>query len=107
MTGDLFEQEESIARTQAIIQEEKDNKMEWNKAMGMLDEDLMKLNQYYQVDEIKIKELNLKLSKLREKVKVARQELQNASTRSRMAQLALDKNAEEFRSAHKARQEVS
>ena len=33
-------------------------------------------------------------------------ELQEAATRSRMAHLALDKNAEEFREAHKARQEV-
>ena len=74
--------------------------------MNLIDEDLAKLSRYYQADEVKIKDLNLKLVKLREKVKSARNELKNASTRSRMAQLALDKNAEEFREAHKTRQEV-
>ena len=74
--------------------------------MNLIDEDLAKLSRYYQADEVKIKDLNLKLVKLREKVKAARNELKNASTRSRMAQLALDKNAEEFREAHKTRQEV-
>lgn len=43
---------------------------------------------------------------LRERVKEGRAGLREASTRSKMAQLALDKNAEEFREAHKARQEV-
>ena len=98
--------QETIKNTQRIIDEEAENKMEWTQAMNAIDEDLSKLSRYFQADEVKIKDLTLKLVKLREKVKTAREELKNASTRSRMAQLALDKSAEEFREAHKERHEV-
>ena len=73
----------------------------------LLDADLATLATYYQADEGKIRNLSLRLVSLREKVGVARKELQEAATRSRMAHLALDKNAEEFREAHAARQEVA
>ena len=106
LNEEIEEYQESIRNTERIISEEEHNQTEWNAAMNLIDEDLAKLSRYYQADEVKIKDLNLKLVKLREKVKSARNELKNASTRSRMAQLALDKNAEEFREAHKTRQEV-
>ena len=106
LNEEIEEYQESIRNTERIISEEMTNQLEWNDAMNQIDEDLAKLSKYFQADEVKIKDLNLKLVKLREKVKVARNELKNASTRSRMAQLALDKNAEEFREAHKTRQEV-
>ena len=103
---EIEELEETIKNTERIIGEEEDNKMEWTKAMNLIEEDLMKLSRYFQADEVKIKDLTLKLTKLRDKVKVTREELKTASTRSKMAQLALDKSAEEFREAHKERQEV-
>ena len=93
--------------TKRIIEEEAGNKMEWTQAMNLIDEDLSKLSRYFKADEVKIKDLTLKLVKLREKVKTAREELKNASTRSKMAQLALDKSAEEFRDAHKERHRVA
>ena len=104
--NEIEELEETIRNTQRLINEETDNKQEWTTAMNLIDEDLAKLSRYFQADEVKIKDLTLKLVKLREKVKVAREELKAASTRSKMAQLALDKSAEEFREAHKERHEV-
>ena len=98
--------QETIKNTQRIIDEEFGNKLEWADALKDIDNDLSKLSKYFQADEVKIKDLSLKLVKMREKVKVAREELKNASTRSKMAQLALDKSAEEFREAHKERHEV-
>ena len=106
LNEEIEELEETIKNTKRIIEEEEDNKMEWTKAMNLIEEDLMKLSKYFQADEIKIKDLTLRLSKLRDKVKVTRDQLKSASTRSKMAQLALDKSAEEFREAHKSRQEV-
>ena len=103
---EVEELQETIKNTQRIINEEADNKMEWTQAMNLIDHDLAKLARYFQADEVKIKTLALKLVKLRERVKIARDELKNASTRSKMAQLALDKSAEEFREAHKERHEV-
>ena len=106
LNEEIEELEETIKNTERIIDEEEDNKTEWTKAMNLIEEDLAKLSRYFQADEGKGKDLTLKLTKLREKVKVSREELKTASTRSKMAQLALDKSAEEFREAHKERQEV-
>ena len=106
LNEEIEELEETIKNTKRIIEEEEDNKMEWTKAMNLIEEDLVKLSKYFQADEIKIKDLTLRLSKLRDKVGVTRDQLKSASTRSKMAQLALDKSAEEFREAHKSRQEV-
>ena len=106
LNEEIEELEETIKNTERIIGDEEDNKLEWTKAMNSIEEDLAKLSRYFQADEVKVKDLTLKLTKLREKVKVSREELKTASTRSKMAQLALDKSAEEFRGAHKERQEV-
>ena len=103
---EIEELQETIKMTQKIIDEEANNKLEWSQATSLIDKDLANLAKYFQADEVKIKTLTLKLVKLREKVKIAREELKNASTRSKMAQLALDKSAEEFRQAHKERHEV-
>ena len=100
------EAREAIRNTEHLIQGEEENQREWTASLGLLDQDLARLATYYQSDENTIKTLSLKLVSLRERVGGARQELQEAATRSRMAHLALDKNAEEFRAAHAARQDV-
>ena len=102
----LEEDKEAVRNLKELIRNENENQDEWAAALSLLDTDLATLATYYQADEGKIRGLSLRLVSLREKVGVARKELQEAATRSRMAHLALDKNAEEFREAHAARQEV-
>ena len=68
LNEEIEEYQESIRNTERIISEEEHNQTEWNAAMNLIDEDLAKLSRYYQADEVKIKDLNLKLVKLREKV---------------------------------------
>ena len=102
----LEEDKEAVRNLKELIKNENENQGEWAAALNLLDADLATLATYYQADEAKIRNLSLRLVSLREKVGVARKELQEAATRSRMAHLALDKNAEEFREAHAARQEV-
>ena len=103
----LEEDKEAVRNLKELIRNENENQDEWAAALSLLDTDLATLATYYQADEGKIRMLSLRLVSLREKVGVARKELQEAATRSRMAHLALDKNAEEFREAHAARQEVA
>ena len=103
----LEEDKEAVRNLKELIRNENENQDEWAAALSLLDTDLATLATYYQADEGKIRTLSLRLVSLREKVGVARKELQEAATRSRMAHLALDKNAEEFREAHAARQEVA
>ena len=103
----LEEDKEAVRNLKELIKNENENQDEWAAALSLLDTDLATLATYYQADEGKIRGLSLRLVSLREKVGVARKELQEAATRSRMAHLALDKNAEEFREAHAARQEVA
>ena len=103
----LEEDKEAVRNLKELIRNENENQDEWAAALSLLDTDLATLATYYQADEGKIRGLSLRLVSLREKVGVARKELQEAATRSRMAHLALDKNAEEFREAHAARQEVA
>ena len=103
----LEEDKEAVRNLKELIRNENENQGEWAAALSLLDADLATLATYYQADEGKIRNLSLRLVSLREKVGVARKELQEAATRSRMAHLALDKNAEEFREAHAARQEVA
>ena len=103
----IEEDKEAVRNLKELIRNENENQDEWAAALSLLDTDLATLATYYQADEGKIRMLSLRLVSLREKVGVARKELQEAATRSRMAHLALDKNAEEFREAHAARQEVA
>jgi chromosome segregation ATPase len=106
MQQQVEEDREAVRNLEHLIKAESENQGEWAAALGLVDRDLARLATYYQADEGKIKTLSLRLVSLREKVGAARAELQQAATRSRMAHLALDKNAEEFRAAHAARQEV-
>ena len=71
--------------------------MKWTSDVEQFEEDIFTLLKFHHNDSIKIKEHHLKLEREREKVGQSKKALDNASTESRMAQVALDKTAEAFR----------
>ena len=76
----------------------------WLEEAARKDEDFMTLQKYTRQDESKIKETSLKIEKLTDEVAAKRRTLENETTETLTAQLALDKTAEEFRKAHSERQ---
>ena len=71
--------------------------MKWTSDVEQFEEDIFTLLKFHHNDSIKIKEHHLKLERERERVGQSKKALDNASTESRMAQVALDKTAEAFR----------
>ncbi|XP_023326939.1 coiled-coil domain-containing protein 39-like [Eurytemora carolleeae] len=82
------------------------NLAEWLTSIHSKDTDVETVTKYFHLDEVKVKDLNLTLGKLDHRLRAAKEELKNAATKSKMAQIALDKCAEEFRQVYAARQEV-
>jgi chromosome segregation ATPase len=79
----------------------------WSDNIREYEEDILELLKCHNTDEIKIKELHLKLVSIRGRLDKSKLELDESNTENKMAQLALDKTAEEYRSLHKERQDVA
>ena len=77
--------------------------MNWSSDVDQFEEDIFTLLKFKHQDEIRTKDLHLKLERAREKVQQCKKDLDSASTESRMAQLALDKTADAFRQLHSER----
>ena len=58
-------------------------------------------------DEARVKEQHLKMVSARERMAKRKAELDESDTDNKMAQLALDKAAQEFRQLHAERQEMA
>ena len=58
-------------------------------------------------DEARVKEQHLKMVSARERMAKCKADLDDSDTDNKMAQLALDKAAQEFRQLHAERQEMA
>ena len=71
--------------------------MKWTSDVEQFEEDIFTLLKFQHKDSTRIKDHHLRLERERERVGQCKKGLDNASTESRMAQVALDKTAEAFR----------
>ena len=78
----------------------------WRKQQEEYGTDIMTLLHWKNVDDMEIKEVHLNLEKTKTKADQHKAELDEASTLHKMAQLALDKTAAEYRRLHEERQDV-
>lgn len=79
---------------------------QWALAAKQKEEDNLALQKYARADEVKIKEMNLKLEKLTKAAAAKQMELDNEITETQTAQIELDKTAEDFRHLHGERQDL-
>ncbi|XP_032830901.2 coiled-coil domain-containing protein 39 isoform X2 [Petromyzon marinus] len=78
----------------------------WLEEAARRDEDIEALQRYARLDEGKIRELMLRLDRLTDEESQKRRYLENEVTETVMTQVELDKAAEEFRRAHRERQQL-
>lgn len=78
----------------------------WLEESARRDEDSMTLGKYSRQDESKRKELGLLIEHLTTEAQQKRKYLDTETTETLTAQIELDKIAEDFRKAHKARQDL-
>ena len=77
--------------------------MKWTEQVDDYEEDIFTLLKYQNADENKVKEMHLRLEKLRDGASKAKEKLDEFSTDHKMAQVALEKTAAEFRQLHEER----
>ena len=78
----------------------------WLEESAQKDEDALTLKKYAKEDEIKIKELTLKIEKLVEQYNKLKKAVDDETMETLTVQVELDKTAEEFRRTHKERQDL-
>ena len=77
--------------------------LKWTEQVDDHEEDILTLLKYQHADANKVKELHLKLEKMREGASNAKEKLDEFSTNHKMVQVALEKTAAEFRNLHEDR----
>ena len=77
--------------------------LKWTEEVDNYEEDIFTLLKYQNADMNKVKEMHLKLEKMRETASKAKEKLDELSTVHKMAQVALEKTAAEFRQLHEER----
>ena len=78
--------------------------LQWAADLDSHEEDILSLLKYQDADRIRIKEIHLKLEKMRSSAAKDKANLDEASTDNKMSLLALEKTAVEFRTSHDDRQ---
>ena len=77
--------------------------LKWTEEVDNYEEDIFTLLKYQHADTNKVKELHLKLEKMRQLSSKAKEKLDEFSTENKMAQVALEKTAADFRNLHEER----
>ncbi len=113
--GEKVEDLEEIIETTRLVLEAMDEEYradrrtldEWAEAAKDVEANIFELLKCQTADENRVKELHLKIVSFRESMAKSKAELDESSTGNKMAQVALDKTAEEYRRLHKERQAVA
>jgi len=79
---------------------------QWATAASKREEDNLALEKYTRSDEIKIKELTLKIESVSKVLVQNQSELVNEATATQTSQIELDKTAEHFRTLHVERKQM-
>ena len=79
---------------------------QWAVAAKQKEDDFLAIEKYKRADELRIKELNLQLLRLRNEYLAAKKKLDDESSDSQAKQMELDRIATEFKNAHLDRQEM-
>ncbi|XP_014669760.1 PREDICTED: coiled-coil domain-containing protein 39-like [Priapulus caudatus] len=102
----IFRQQEKLEQLKSQLNWDQQALEAWLEECARRDQDNYTLQKYTRQDESKIKELELQLEKRTEEAQRKRRALDMETTETLSAQMELDKAAEEFRTAHAARQEL-
>lgn len=81
--------------------------LQWSLAAKQKEEDRAAILKYEHIDNVKLKNLTLKVERASRELEDKKTELQKEVTETQAAQIELDKTADEYRKAHTERQELS
>jgi chromosome segregation ATPase len=79
---------------------------QWSLAEKQKEEDQLAMAKYKRQDDVKIKELSLKIEKLSREVEERKTMMEREITDTQAAQIELDKTSEDFKTLHKERQHL-
>lgn len=102
----MFAANEKLEQFKLQMNWNQEELLQWSLAAKQKDEDRAALEKYAQQDNIKIKNLTLKMEKATRNVQEMKANLDNEITESQAVQIELDKTAEEYRQLHVQRQEL-
>ena len=102
----IFKGNEKMDRFKLQMNWNQEELEQWALAAKQKEEDHLALQKYTRADEVKIKELTLKIEKLTTAVSAKKADLDDEVTETQAKQIELDKTAEEFRQLHRERQDL-
>ena len=104
--NDTFSGQEKLEEFKQSMNWNQEELLQWSLAAKQKDEDQEALERYKKMDNVKIKQLTLRLEKVSRDVKLKKQELSETATETQTIQIELDKTAEEYRRLHYERQDL-
>ncbi|PVD18338.1 hypothetical protein C0Q70_20887 [Pomacea canaliculata] len=104
--NNIFKQTQKLEQMKSQMNWDQQALEAWLEESARKDEDSMALQKYTRQDESKIKELMLTLERMTEESQHKRRQLDHETTSTIVAQMELDKTAEDFRKAHAERQDL-
>ncbi|KAA0198006.1 Coiled-coil domain-containing protein 39 [Fasciolopsis buskii] len=99
----LFIKKSDLDKVVQSTKEDKKGIEEWIKKIEEREEDMMILKKYIRQDDSKIKELDLEIGRLTDKLREKKAKLNNIYTKTQTDRLALDQACEETRTAYTER----
>ncbi|KNE64716.1 hypothetical protein AMAG_10067 [Allomyces macrogynus ATCC 38327] len=102
----IYRVSEQVAKIKAQLKSEEKELDDWLKVQQEKDEDNLILLKYAKEDDQRVKDLALHLEKLMNEVNKKRATLSQAVTESSVAQLEMERMADEFRQLHAERQDL-
>jgi chromosome segregation ATPase len=102
----MFAANEKLEQFKQNMNWNQEELLQWSLAAKQKDEDKEALEKYEKIDNVKIKNLTLKMEKAAQSVQDAKKLLDDEVTETQAVQIELDKTAEEYRRLHLQRQDL-
>lgn len=104
--NNMFSANEKLEQFKQAMSWNQEELLQWSLAAKQKDEDKEALEKYEKVDNVKIKNLTLKMEKAAQDVQDAKTALDDEVTETQAVQIELDKTAAEYRRVHLQRQDL-
>lgn len=95
----IFKNNEKLEEYKSLIKWNQEELDQWSEAQQQKEDDNKQFVKFTKQDQVKVKELEVSIEKLTQKVSDTKRELEDELTETQAAQTQLDKAAEDFRCA--------
>ncbi|PRP87361.1 hypothetical protein PROFUN_01623 [Planoprotostelium fungivorum] len=102
----IVQAQEKFENFRSQLKMGKEQLEQWAIAKKQKEDDTLVMLRYAHSDDIRIKELNMQVSKLTKEAKIAEGRLEAEVTETRAAQIELDKTGEEFKNLQREREQL-